>query len=134
MLSAAVERILPSEDGPGAAEAGAAVWIEGTLAAEGNRSWRFLFEEGLGRLQALAGEIHGRPFPACSPGERDEVLQRFQEQSDPLYRAFFRQLVTLTLEGFLGDPAHGGNREGVGWRYLGVPEVATGHCLGKSQS
>jgi gluconate 2-dehydrogenase gamma chain len=32
---------------------------------------------------------------------------------------FFQRLVTLTLEGFLSDPQYGGNRNQVGWRFIG---------------
>jgi gluconate 2-dehydrogenase gamma chain len=132
VLAAAAERILPSDDGPGAAETGAAAYIERLLETDRFRSWQPLFEDGLGRLEELAAELHGLPFPDCSEDARDEVLRRLQTDPDRLRQAFFRQLVSLTLEGFLCDPAHGGNRGGLGWSYLGVPEVRTGHCLGKT--
>ncbi|HEY1099925.1 MAG TPA: hypothetical protein VGF99_13405, partial [Myxococcota bacterium] len=32
---------------------------------------------------------------------------------------FVRVVLALTLEGFLGDPRHGGNHDGVGWRFVG---------------
>ena len=35
---------------------------------------------------------------------------------------FFRQLMELTLEGYLSDPRYGGNRDRVGWRFIGVPD------------
>lgn len=123
VLAAAAERIVPSDDGPGGAETGAAAYVERLLGTDRFRGWAPLFAEGLGRLQELAGEIWGRPFPACSPEERDAVLGRFQEQPDRLHRAFFRQLVVFTLEGFL--------RNDLGSGYLGAPEVHVGHCLGK---
>ena len=31
----------------------------------------------------------------------------------------FSLLLTLTLEGFLSDPQHGGNRNRVGWTFAG---------------
>ena len=92
VLAAAAERILPSEDGPGAARTGVAAYIEKLLGTDRFRGWAPLFGEGLGRLQELAGELWGRPFPVCSPEERDAVLRRFQEQPDRLHRTFFRQL------------------------------------------
>ncbi|HWM91359.1 MAG TPA: gluconate 2-dehydrogenase subunit 3 family protein [Thermoanaerobaculia bacterium] len=132
ILAAAAERILPSDDGPGAAETGAAAYIERLLETDGFRSWQPLFEDGLGRFEELAEELFALPFPSCDADQRDEVLRRFQAEPDRLRRAFFRKLVSFTLEGFLCDPAHGGNRGGLGWSYLGVPEVHTGHCLGKT--
>jgi gluconate 2-dehydrogenase gamma chain len=34
---------------------------------------------------------------------------------------FFAQLVDQTMQGFYGDPRHGGNREGASWKMLGTP-------------
>jgi len=34
---------------------------------------------------------------------------------------FFGILVEHTMQGFYGDPRHGGNREGASWKMLGVP-------------
>jgi gluconate 2-dehydrogenase gamma chain len=132
VLAAAAERILPSDDGPGAAETGAAGYIERLLETRRFRSWKPLFEQGLEHLEGIAAELHGRSFADCGGEDRDEVLRRLQSHPDRLLQAFFRQLVSLTLECFLCDPAQGGNRGGLGWSYLGVPEVRTGHCLGKA--
>jgi gluconate 2-dehydrogenase gamma chain len=122
-LAAVVERILPSDDGPGAVETGAAAYIERLLETDGFRSWQPLFDDGLGRLEELAGELYGKSFSAGSPEERDEVLRRFQAEPDRLRQAFFRKLVSFSLEGFL--------RDGLGLSYLEVPEVQPGYCLGK---
>lgn len=124
-LAAAVERILPSDDGPGAAETGAADYVERLLEKDLFRSWQPLFDDGLDRFEELAAELYGRPFPEGSPEEKDEVLRRFQAEPDRLRQAFFRKLVSFTLESFLHDPAH------VGWSYLEAPEARPGHCLGK---
>lgn len=66
ILAAAVERILPSDDGPGAAETGAAASIERLLETDGFRSWQPLFDDGLDRFEELAAELFGRPFAAGS--------------------------------------------------------------------
>lgn len=34
---------------------------------------------------------------------------------------FFSLLVDQTMQGFYGDPRHGGNRDGTSWKMLGVP-------------
>jgi gluconate 2-dehydrogenase gamma chain len=34
---------------------------------------------------------------------------------------FFELLLQQTMQGFYGDPRHGGNREGTGWKVLGIP-------------
>ena len=127
-LAAAVGRIRPADDGAVAAETGAAAYIERLLESNQFRSWQPLFDDGLARFEELAAELYGQPFPEGSPEERDEVLRRFQAEPDRLRQAFFRQLVSFTLEGFLFDPTH------LGWTYLEVPEVRPGYCLGKPLS
>ena len=122
-LAAAVARILPSDDGPGAAETGAAAYIERLLETNPFRSWQPLFDDGLDRFEELAQELYGKSFSAGSPEERDEILRRFQSEPDRLRQAFFRKLVSFTLEGFL--------RDGLSWSYLDAPEVQPGYCLGK---
>ena len=40
-----------------------------------------------------------------------------------------RVLTSLTLEGFLGDPIYGGNRDGVGWKMIGfTPQQPGPRC------
>lgn len=123
VLAAAVERILPSDDGPGAVETGVAAYIERLLETNLFRSWQPLFDDGLDRFEELAQELYGQSFPAGSPEAQDEILRRFQAEPDRLRQAFFRKLVSFTLEGFL--------RDGLGSSYLEAPEVQPGYCLGK---
>lgn len=118
ILAAAVERILPSDDGPGALETGAAAYVERLLETS-FQSWQPLFDDGLDRFEELAQELYGRPFAAGSPEERDEIVRRFQAEPDRLRQAFFRKLVSFTLEGFLRVS------------YLETPEIQPGYCLGK---
>ena len=42
-------------------------------------------------------------------------------------RPLFTVLRSLTLEGLLADPSHGGNRDGVGWTAIGLPATAQVH-------
>ena len=34
---------------------------------------------------------------------------------------FFAYVVDHTMQGYYGDPRHGGNREGASWKMLGLP-------------
>jgi gluconate 2-dehydrogenase gamma chain len=60
--------------------------------------------------------------------QQDALLGRFQTGDIPLGRfdttRFFEVLRTFALEGFPGDPRHGGNREGIAWTWLGITPVA----------
>jgi gluconate 2-dehydrogenase gamma chain len=36
-------------------------------------------------------------------------------------RAFFNQLLSLTMAGFFSDPIYGGNRDKIAWKMIGFP-------------
>ena len=134
-LAAAAARILPSDDGPGAAETGVAEYVERALGEERLAGWAPLFEHGLGRLDGIARERFAQGFAACPPEEQDATLRALQELPEPPLRQFFSRLVTLCLEGFLGDPACGGNRDGLGWVWAGLPRMSgEDDCLGATRT
>lgn len=123
-LAAAAARILPSADGPGAAETGAAEYVEAALGEERLRGWFPLFSLGLDRIEGVARETLGTGFAEAGPEQQDEVLRRFQALPEPPLRHFFAQLIRLCVEGFAGAP-------GPGWSYLGHPpeEMEGDGCL-----
>jgi gluconate 2-dehydrogenase gamma chain len=49
--------------------------------------------------------------------QQDQILAHLEEKRSP----FFALLVEHTMQGFYGDPRHGGNRDRVGWRMIGFP-------------
>lgn len=119
-LAAAVRRILPSDDAVGAAETGVAEYIEKILQREVPAPERALVERGLDLLETSARERLGRSFCDVSPDEQDDLLRHLEELDERWPRAFLRRLVLLSLEGFLCDPRRGGNRNGLGWSFIGV--------------
>lgn len=123
-LAAAAERILPSDDGPGAVEAGVAEYVAAALGEERLRGWLPLFSHGLDRLERIAREAFGAGFAEAGPEQRDEVLRRLQQIPEPPLQHFFGQLVRLCVEGFAG-------KDGPGWRYVGYPpdEMEGDGCL-----
>jgi gluconate 2-dehydrogenase gamma chain len=118
-LHAAALRILPSDDGPGALESGAAGYAEWRIAEDGARASTSSFLDGLDLLDRLAAGMFDRGFPECSAEEQDAILSRVDEIPHPTTRRFFRRLVNLTLAGFLCAPSYGGNRGRAGWRFIG---------------
>jgi gluconate 2-dehydrogenase gamma chain len=126
-LAAAAERILPSDDGPGAAETGVAAYVAAALGEERLQGWLPLFSHGLDRLDEIAREAFGVGFAEAAPDRRDEILRRLQGLPEPPLRHFFAQLVRLCVEGFVG-------KDGPGWRYVGYPpdEMEGNGCLHSS--
>jgi hypothetical protein len=109
-LEAVLDRILPADElGPGATALGVGEYVrralDGPYAAH-----RPAYAAALRALEA-------RDFTALDGAGRDRLLGSL-EQSDP---AFFALLRGHTIEGLLGDPSWGGNRDGTGWALIGYP-------------
>jgi hypothetical protein len=134
-LEAVVDRILPGTDGPGAAATAVAAAFERAMLHRSLRGVRHGIEQLLDRLQAQAGELYAREFSQCDPGAQDEMLRALEQDPNPWTRFVFRSLIGLSLEGLLGDPVHGGNRDGGGWQAIGLraADVRSGLCYGAGE-
>lgn len=129
-LSAAVFRVLPSDDGCGAREAGCDRYLASLLDRRASEATVRDFKAGLSMLEDLANQVAGRSFHEAPEPQQDAVLKHLQQTPHPKLQRFFRNLVSLTIEGFLSDPRRGGNRDGVGWSYLGIQGARRpGACL-----
>jgi len=116
-IEAAASRIIPTDDTPGAREAGVIYFIDRALAtfATGNRDD---YEKGLPVLQAKTQEMFpgAGKFSQATPDQQDAVLKALEGQP------FFELILSHTVMGFLSDPARGGNRGGVGWKLIGFDD------------
>jgi hypothetical protein len=130
-LQAVVTRILPGTDGPGAEKTHVAASIELAMRHPALRGLRPGIERMLDQLDAQAAGRYGAAFSCCRSSEQDDVL-RTLEQDAAGGRFLFRLLIGFTLEGLLGDPIHGGNRDFLGWNAIGLRpvDVRSGLCRG----
>ncbi len=128
ILAAACDRIVPPDEDPGASQAGVVTFIDRQLATRQKKSLP-TWQAGVRALDATAQRRHGHRFTELLPAAQDEILQALQEgsvymgdwqQVDPT--EFFYLLHGHTMMGFYGDPRHGGNKDRVAWRMLGVPD------------
>ena len=113
-VEAIAAQILPSDDGPGAREAGVIYFIDRALATFDSDK-REAYRKGLVEFQQARAKI----FPdstsiAALTSERQIALLRSLETTP-----FFDLLRTHTVLGFLGNPSYGGNRNHVGWDHIG---------------
>ena len=116
-LEAATGRIIPADRDPGALEAGVIDYIENTLATY-EAEHAPLYVDGIQELDRLAGERFGcAAFVSLQPEQQDQILTLLEKQRSP----FFSLLLEHTMQGFYGDPRHGGNRNRVGWKVIGFP-------------
>jgi gluconate 2-dehydrogenase gamma chain len=100
VLDAILDLVIPSDDAPGAREAGVIQYIDRQL----TRKFRDQQKTYRDALAALPD----------SPDE--QMLLKTQ-------KPFFDLVVTHAMQGFYGNPRHGGNREFASWRMLGIPPV-----------
>jgi gluconate 2-dehydrogenase gamma chain len=115
-IRAAVERIIPSDDGlPGAREAGTADFVLDEAAGDAHRLAALADLAAV--LDQAAAATPGRSFAGLEPAAQDEVLAGLDRSGS----AGFRWLVETTMEGFYADPRHGGNRGAVSWKLIGFP-------------
>ena len=116
-LAAVCARIIPTdENGPGAAEARAAEYIDRALGGWLAPS-RDAYADGLSAIDAAARASGGRRFAELAPAEQDAVLAGVDETP------FFALVRTHTIQGTFCDPAYGGNANFVGWDLIGYPGV-----------
>jgi len=128
-IDAITARIIPSDETPGAREAGVVYFIDRaltTFAVDDRKTYR----EGLPGLQLRVHELFPalEKFSAATSEQQDQVLHSLDEQTGPARKhsrssgassSFFQAVRVHTIVAFLIDPDSGGNRDGVGWKVIG---------------
>jgi len=129
-IDALSARIIPTDDTPGAREAGVLYFIDRALVtfASGDQQ---KYRDGLVELQsAMREQFPGaEKFSALTSKQQDELLHNIEasrNEKAPRRRrlnsgqTFLEALRVATISGFLIDPEAGlGNRGGVGWKVIG---------------
>ena len=130
-LEAACARILPSDDGPGAREAKVIRFLERQLDGPLLRL-RPAMQQGALLIDKWAQKRFGRGFAGLEAAQQDEILGQLARAEIPVksfpQAALFRALHSLTLEGYLADPSHGGNDGEAGWRAVGFTAPGLRHA------
>jgi gluconate 2-dehydrogenase gamma chain len=122
------EQIIPRDDTPGATDAGVVHYIDRQLSTRLARH-RKTYREALPALAQACLALEKQPF-AQLPNERKiAFLEQVDAGKVPAAAAggvalapFFRLLVAHTMQGFYGSPKHGGNRDYVSYRILGLDQ------------
>jgi len=123
--------IIPSDDLPGAREAGVVYFIDRalkTFAADAKP----VYDEGLAELSRIASEMFPgvERFSAATPAQQEKLFARLEAKpqagSDTRRRRFAAAAANFadtiwfhTVAGFLVDPDGGGNRDYAGWKVIG---------------
>jgi len=126
-LSAMVERLLPGggQTGlPSAQDAGVAAYVDQQLSLPTFSGLSRMMRAGVQFVDRAARRDHSGGFHTLPAAKQDATLTAFQSGRVGGMRfpqaAFFDQLLRFSLEGYLGAPEHGGNRDAVAWKALGI--------------
>jgi gluconate 2-dehydrogenase gamma chain len=126
-LEAMSDRIIPADQDPGAVWAGVVNFIDRQLAGP-YRKLRKAYRQGLAGANESSIAMFGKRFGALLAKQQDEVLSALEKGQAPgetwkqfSSKSFFDLVVSHTMQGFYGDPRHGGNRERVSWKMLRLP-------------
>lgn len=116
-LKAICDQIVPADDFPSASEAGVLTYIDRQLTRHYRRH-RKAYVAGLAQANRISREHFGAALCSLSPQQQLAAVTALESQNS----AFFNLVREHTLEGFYGSPRHGGNRDAVSWRMLGLDE------------
>jgi gluconate 2-dehydrogenase gamma chain len=116
-LDAICEQIIPTDQTPGAAWAGVVNFIDRQLMGPYRRQ-QAAYRAGLKAIDEAATKF-GKNFVDLDAQRQTAVLESL---TGPAKR-FFATAIAHTMQGYYGDPRHGGNRDAVSWRMLGVPVI-----------
>src|SRR5712691_665898 len=148
-IVAAVDTLIPADElSPSGSECGVAVFIDRQLGSAwggGAKTYRGgpfhkgkpeqgyqlsltpreFFAAGITAANAWTRQTYGRDFDLLPAAERVQALTAMEdgkaEFRDFNSRAFFNQLLAITMQGFFADPIYGGNRNKVAWKMIGFP-------------
>ena len=114
IVEALCAQIVPADEGPGAKEAGVLYYIDRQLAGPLAR-FQARYKTGLAALRSL---------PELEFAAQTARLRDLKGEA----ASFFALVVDHTMQGFYGDPMHGGNLDEASWKMLGIADVMGGHA------
>ncbi len=116
-LTVFCDQIIPADDYPSASQAGVLTYIDRQLARHYRRH-RNAYRDGLAHADAIARQRFSKDISDLSQPQQLEVVTAIEKENTP----FFNLVRSHTLEGYYGAPRHGGNRDAVSWKMLGLDE------------
>lgn len=124
-LTAICDQIVPEDEFPSASQAGVLNYIDRQLMRPYRRH-RNGYRRGLKDVETASRKRFGSELASLSPQQQLAIVSDLERQNP----SFFELVRAHTLEGYYGSPRHGGNRDAVSWRMLGLAEPP---ILGRAQ-
>jgi gluconate 2-dehydrogenase gamma chain len=126
LLDSIAEQIIPTDDFPGGQWANVSNYIDKQLDSY-YRHLQGTYREGLSALQKTVMQLKGRKFEELPFEEQTPLLEKMEagEFSGEYWKdhpsaGFFELIRQHCMQGFYGSPIHGGNRDHVSYRMLGL--------------
>ena len=114
-LTAICDQIIPADDYPSASQAGVLTYIDKQLVRHFRRH-QDAYRDGLEQAEAISRKCFGSEPAALTSPQQFEVVSAIEQEN----HQFFELVCSHTLQGYYGSPRHGGNRNAVSWRMLGL--------------
>ncbi len=116
-LAAICDQIIPEDDFPSASQAGVLHYLDLQLMGHYRRHQR-TYRDGLKQVNEWSRSRFGLDLAAITPLQQFEIVSVLERDN----KLFFDLVRTHTMQGYYGTPRHGGNRDAVSWRMLGLDE------------
>jgi gluconate 2-dehydrogenase alpha chain len=126
--AAVFQRMFPvDEQDPGAREIGVVTYLDRALAGA-YREYTSIYRTGLALLDSVSQDRYGVVFANATESAQDQLISDLERRAIPGWvvpdqESFFELMRSHLQEGLFSDPAYGGNRDKLGWRFLGHPGV-----------
>ena len=111
-------QIIPEDQDAGATAAGVVHFLDKQLSGF-YKPLQKTYRAGLAEIDRKSIELTGKKFPDLTDSAQVDLLKHIEK--DPDLKPFFSLLIEHSMQGFYGDPRHGGNRDRVSWKMLGLP-------------
>ena len=121
------EQIIPADEhGGGATEAGVIHYIDRQLVAVFDYD-QVIYQRGIAALQATCLDLHGKRFEMLEPDKQQSICSDMEANALPAeawtdleQSHFFNLVIRHSMQGFYGAPRHGGNRNYMSYRMMGL--------------
>jgi gluconate 2-dehydrogenase gamma chain len=116
-LGAICDQIIPADDFPSASQAGVLTYIDLQLMGHYRRHQK-AYRDGLKQANDMSRSRFGVDLAGAAAQDQLQIVSALEKQNKP----FFDLVRAHTMQGYYGTPRHGGNRDAVSWRMLGLNE------------
>ena len=130
-LAAICDQLIPPDSDPGAEWARVVNFIDVQLCGP-YRDLRAAYRQGIVCIDDMAKSRFGKAFADLIADQQVEILSSLEKEQAPASiwkavdpRQFFEMILSHTMQGFYGDPRHGGNWGRTSWNMVGLdyPQV-----------